>query len=287
MARTKRDVTATIAAAATPARRSAAREFMAGAGLVWQGFGMWTRRPGLMLLGMVPALIVFAVLATAVVLLATHVETIAAAVTPFADDWADGTAALVRLFVAAAILIAALVLAFVSFTALTLIVGEPFYERIWRAAESELGDFEETPLGFWRSAGDAVKLLFRSLGTGILTALVGLVPLIGQIASPVLGVFANGHILARELTGRSFEARGQSVSARRAVLRGHRARELGFGVMTQLCFLVPGGAILVMPAAVVGATRLARQMLDPAARTPGAAGAAQTPGAAAEPQTGG
>ena len=47
--------------------------------------------------------------------------------------------------------------------------------------------------------------------------------------------------------------------------RGNRARVLGFGVATQLCFLIPGGAVAVMPAAVAGATSLARTMLE---RTP-------------------
>jgi CysZ protein len=37
---------------------------------------------------------------------------------------------------------------------------------------------------------------------------------------------------------------------------------LGFGVMVQLCFLVPFGAVLMMPAAVVGSTMLAREVLD-------------------------
>jgi CysZ protein len=37
---------------------------------------------------------------------------------------------------------------------------------------------------------------------------------------------------------------------------------LGFGVATQLCFLVPLGAVATMPAAVAGSTMLARELLD-------------------------
>ena len=47
-------------------------------------------------------------------------------------------------------------------------------------------------------------------------------------------------------------------------MRGRRARILGFGVATQLCFLVPLGAIITMPAAVAGATVLARSLLETA-----------------------
>jgi CysZ protein len=45
---------------------------------------------------------------------------------------------------------------------------------------------------------------------------------------------------------------------------------LGFGVAVQLCFLVPGGAIVVMPAAVAAATHLTRDLL---AEAPGAGSA--------------
>ena len=40
-----------------------------GAAYLLRGFGMWRRRPGLMLLGMVPALLVFLVLGAALLLL--------------------------------------------------------------------------------------------------------------------------------------------------------------------------------------------------------------------------
>ena len=46
------------------------------------------------------------------------------------------------------------------------------------------------------------------------------------------------------------------------LLRGHRAQLLGFGVATQLCFMIPLGAVFTMPAAVAGSTMLARSALD-------------------------
>jgi CysZ protein len=36
---------------------------------------------------------------------------------------------------------------------------------------------------------------------------------------------------------------------------------LGFGIATFVCFLIPLGAVLVMPAAVAGATLLSRRVL--------------------------
>jgi CysZ protein len=77
----------------------------------------------------------------------------------------------------------------------------------------------------------------------------------------VLGFVFTARILALELTTRPLEARGMTRVERRAALRTRSPRVLGFGVGVQLCFLVPGGAILVMPAAVAGATHLARHVL--------------------------
>ena len=43
------------------------REFLAGASLVFRGFATWRRRPGLMLFGMLPAVIAAAIIATVLV----------------------------------------------------------------------------------------------------------------------------------------------------------------------------------------------------------------------------
>ena len=45
------------------------------------------------------------------------------------------------------------------------------------------------------------------------------------------------------------------------MLGSRRALTLGFGVATWLLFLVPLGAIIVMPAAVAGATMLSRRVV--------------------------
>ena len=76
-------------------------------------------------------------------------------------------------------------------------------------------------------------------------------------------------LLADELTSRALTARGMVPAARRRLMRKHRARVVGFGVATQLCFIVPLGAVATMPSAVAGATLLARSLLDaPAPRHP-------------------
>ena len=118
------------------------REFARGVGMLGRGFGYWRRRPGLMALGLVPAAIVALVLLGGLIALGVYLPAIAEAATPFADGWPGLWATVMRVAVGTAVFGAALVIVAVSFTALTLLVGEPFYERIWIAVKAtEVGVF--------------------------------------------------------------------------------------------------------------------------------------------------
>jgi CysZ protein len=100
-----------------------------------------------------------------------------------------------------------------------------------------------------------------SVACGVAVLVVGFVPLAGPVLGAVLGLGVSGWLLAGELLTRPLEERGLDRDARRALLRRHRGSALGFGIATQVFFLVPLGAIVVMPAAVVGSTTLARELL--------------------------
>lgn len=161
-----------------------------------------------------------------------------------------------------ALIVGLIVLYAFSFTALTLLIGDWFYARIWQAVEADLGEFTAgAEPGFWRSSLDAARLVVRAILTGLLIVLLGLVPLLGTGLAVVVGTVLSGRLVALELTTRPFEARGMTRPQRRAALRPYRARVLGFGVAVHLSFLIPGGAIVVMPAAVAGATVLAKHVL--------------------------
>lgn len=243
----------------TPRSPGAVREFFAGFAVLGRGFGLWRRRPALMLLGMLPAVVVAVVFAAVVVVLAVNIQTISTAITPFADGWDPELAQLFRLVTALAMIIGAVTLGAFGFTTITLLVGDPVYERIWRAVEQEHGDLPEAEEpGFWRALGDSVRLFWRAVALGVLLALVGIIPVAGAALAVLGELFLGGRIVALELTSRPLEARGLRRAERRQVLRTRNARVVGFGVAVNLCMLVPGGAVLVMPAAVAGATELAR-----------------------------
>jgi hypothetical protein len=115
------------------------REFSRGVGYLLGGFGWWRRRPGAMLLGLVPAAIVGILLTAALVALGVSLPVVTSAITPFAEGWIPAWRDFLRLAIGTAFFGGALIIAIVSFTALTLVVGDPFYERVWRRVETDLG----------------------------------------------------------------------------------------------------------------------------------------------------
>jgi CysZ protein len=267
------------------------REFATGIRTLLRGFGFWRTRPGLMNLGLIPAVITVVVLGAVLLPLILHMGSISAWATPFADGWPAPWKDLVRGAVGFVIIIAALALSSTVFTALTLTIGDPFYQRIWRAVEADLGDAPaDDGGGFWTALGEGLRLVLLGILIAILVLLIGLIPVVGSVLGPVSGVVLTGRLLARELTGRAFDARDLSSADRSRLFSGRRARVLGFGVATQLCFLIPGGAVLVMPAAVAGSTILARDILarsaSPSGPSTGSGTQATGPSTSSGTQTG-
>jgi CysZ protein len=244
----------------------AVRQFFTGAGLLFRGLGLYLRTPGLIALGIVPALIAGALYTAGVVALFWHLPELAAGVTWFADDWSEGLRTTARLLGGAAVLGLGGLLGVLTFTAVTLIVGDPFYEKISEKVEDRFGgvpDAVEVPwyTSLRRSVVDALRLVGFSILIGIPLFVAGFIPVVGQTIVPVTAAALGGWILAVELTGVPFQRRGRRLPERRLVLRTQRPLTLGFGVAVFLCFIVPLGAILLTPAAVAGATLLSRRVM--------------------------
>ena len=249
-------------------RASALRRFFSGMAYLGRGLRVWGTSPRLMLLGAIPPLIVGAVYVTGIVLLVMNIERLATWVTPFASGWDESAQLLVRGIAGLVLLAAVAFFAVVTFAGITLTVGDPFYERIARGVESRLGnapqELEETFwVGLWRGIGSALRFLALTASVGLLLFGLGFIPVVGQTVVPVLGAFFGGWFLALELSGFAFDARGLRLRDRRRSLGADRATTLGFGVLTYLLFLVPFLAIVVMPAAVAGATMMSRDALSP------------------------
>ncbi|MGA5303450.1 EI24 domain-containing protein [Nucisporomicrobium flavum] len=245
---------------------SALREFLTGAGLLGRGLGLVLRNPRLLGLGLLPALLAGLLYAAALVALVVFVDDLAGAVTWFADDWSSPWRGAVRFGAGAALLGLGALLGVLTFTAVTLLIGDPFYEKISGVVESRYGGVpDEVEVPLLRSLGRSLRDSLRLIGLSILFAiplfLAGFLPVVGQTVVPVVGGAIGGWLLAVELTGVPFQRRDKRLRDRRQALAGRRPLTLGFGVAVFLCFLIPLGAVLLMPAAVAGAALLSRKVL--------------------------
>jgi CysZ protein len=244
----------------------AVRQFFAGAGLLGRGLGLVLRSPRLLGLGLLPALLCGALYAAGLIALIAFLPELSHAVSFFADDWSTAAREFFRVLGGAALLGAGVLLGVLTFTAVTLLLGDPFYEKISRRVEARYGGVpNEVEIVWWRSLRrslvDSLRLIGLSIMFGIPLFALGFIPLIGQTVVPVLGAAVGGWLIATELTGVPFQRRGQWLRERRGVLRANRPLTLGFGVAVFLCFLIPLGAVLLMPAAVAGAALLSRRAL--------------------------
>ncbi|MEV0896814.1 EI24 domain-containing protein [Actinoplanes sp. NPDC049802] len=245
---------------------SALREFVSGAGLLGRGLGLVLGNSRLFLIGLIPALLSGVLYTAALIFLLRYLPDLSAQVTWFADDWSGWQRGTLRVLGGAAVLGLSVLFSVLTFTAVTLLIGDPFYEKISELVEDRFGgvpDAVDISLlrALRRSLADSLKLIGVSILIGIPLFLLGFLPFVGQTVIPVLAGAVGGWLLALELTGVPFQRRGQRLRHRRATLAQRKPLVLGFGAAVFVCFLIPLGAILLMPAAIAGATLLARQSL--------------------------
>lgn len=238
--------------------------FADGIGFFFKGFGWAARHPRWWLFGLIPALVALVLYVGALVWLGTNVGDVAEWATPFADDW--GWRDLFRTLLGIVIFLVGLGLAVITFAAVTLVIGEPFYEKLSEKVDEDLGGLPDAvDLPFWRSLPrsirDSLITLFYVLLFTIPLFALGFVPVIGQTVVPVLGAVVSGFFLTVELTTLAMERRGIARKERFALLRANKAAAIGFGVVIFLIFLIPLAAVVAMPGAVAGATMMVRLRL--------------------------
>jgi len=244
------------------------RDFFTGVRLFGRGLTILLRTPRLLWLGMLPALLTALLLLGGMVALVYWADDLAAWVTPFANGWAAGLRSAVRVAAGVALVAAALVVGVISFSALTLAVGGPFYEHIAEKVEDDLGGGPpvEAELPWWRllwlGIRDGILLVLRSLLYTIPLLVAGFIPVIGQTVVPVLLALVTAWFLALELVAVSFYRRGMDLRQRRAILAKRRALALGLGLPASLLCMIPLAAIVVMPVAFTGGVLVAHEVFD-------------------------
>ena len=240
----------------------------AGFGYLLKG-QRWVARHGRQYgFGLVPGLITLVLYLSALVALALWGEDFVGWATPFADDWSSPWQGLFRGFLTVVLFVLVLLLSVLTFTAVTLLIGQPFYETLSEKVDRDLspdGTAPESGLPLWRevwiSARDSLRILVRALVWGVLLFALGFLPFVGQTVVPVIGFFVTGFFLTEELTAVALQRRGVDLRARLTLLRSRRPLIWGFGTPLGLAFLIPFVAVFLMPGAVAGATMMARDLL--------------------------
>lgn len=236
-----------------------------GISLLGKGISMVLGRPRLFGLAMIPPLITSILFVVLLVFLGANLGGIAAWATPFLDEGGRWTG-LLRGLAAALLVGLAILLMVLTFAALTLLIGEPLYEKISERIDDELGreqvDVKEPVHRMvGRSIGQVLITLTITIVGGLACFAVGLVPVIGTIIGWVASALFGGWMIAREVTTPALERRGLlRLSERGSLLRSRRALVLGFGVPTFWLLAIPFVSIVAFPAAVVGGTLLVREL---------------------------
>lgn len=245
---------------------TALRDIGTGLGFLARGFRIVLGTPRLLVRGALPALLTLVLLTATLVTLLIWIDELATLVTPFAADWAAGLRTTVRVGAGISIVTAAVAVSLLSFTALTLAIGAPFYESIAEAVEDRIGG---VPAGEQASTlrvamvgiADGLRLVALSLLLSIPLLLAGLIPVLGQTVVPVLAICVGAWLLGLEYTGIPFNRRGHGLALRHRRLRRHRLVVLGFAVPVYLLCLIPFAVLVVAPAAMAGGTFLAHRTL--------------------------
>jgi CysZ protein len=242
------------------------RDFFTGVRYFGRGLGLLLARPKLLLIGMLPAVLTTALLLGGMIALVANITDLAGLITPFADHWSAGWQLATRVAAGVALVSVAVFLGLVGFTAVTLIIGGPFYEHIAERIEDDLGladgDLDQS---WWSQLmlgiRDGIVLLLRSLICTIPLFLAGFVPVIGQSLVPVLVALVTAWFIALEVVSVPFYRRGIGLRDRTALLRRRRMLAIGLGLPAALLCMIPLLAIVVMPVTFAGGVLVALDAL--------------------------
>ena len=241
-------------------------EAVSGLALLPRGFALVVRRPRNFVLGAIPPAITSVLFVIVIVALVGGMGPIVGWLTPFARGWSEGAQSAVQIAIGVALVGTAVLLMVVTFTALTLAIGGPVYDKISEYVDGEFGEVPTFDEPLARSIGRAVRQSLALIAVSALGALplflAGFVPVVGQSVVPVVAAMFGGWLLAIELLGGPFERRGRlTIGERRAAMRTRRLHVWGFAAPTFALLAIPFLAIVVFPAAAAGATLLARELL--------------------------
>jgi uncharacterized protein involved in cysteine biosynthesis len=153
--------------------------------------------------------------------------------------------------------------------ALAPVLSAPALEHLVRLQEQALGAAPRPARGFWYEL--RCELETQLLALALLTPFALALWVLGVVAPPLAPLLAALHALlvslavAWNLLGYPLTLHGMRARPRLRLLSAHALPVLGFGAAFATVSLIPGVALLLLPAGVAGATRLTERIRSPGA----------------------
>ena len=234
---------------------SVVRRLAAGAWHVPGGFVFLAKRPKLWPLVLLPTLLAAGLVSGGLLLGLYAAPSVEAALTPAqAPAW---FVMILAISAWLATLTAGLALGLAS----ALLFAAPVLDRLSRETErltKGVADDASKGLTWEVKAALRAALYFLAAAPGVF--LLGLIPLVG----PPLATLWASHALSFQLTDPALARAGLDFAGRRAWHRAFWAESVGFGLTALLVVLVPCANFVLVPALVVGATRLVLELRETA-----------------------
>ena len=227
-----------------------------GAAYVLRGLRL-IKEPGIRMYAVIPLLINMILFIALLIYLALRIDVWVNALTPDLPAWLQWLHWLIWLVAA----LSALILSFFAVSLLANLIAAPFNEALAERVEHFLAGEREEQTGspWFHGALKALANEARKLGYFLVRAvpllLLYLIPGVNVLA-PLLWVLFSAWMLAVEYTDYPMGNNGLGFDAQRHVLSRHRALSVGFGAAVLGLTAIPLLNIIIMPAAVAGATAL-------------------------------
>lgn len=234
-------------------------DFAAGAGYLLKGFRL-IRQPGLRRYFVAPVIVNIIVFASLIGFGVIRFAEITQKILPQGDGLWAGMAGLI-VWVLFGLVV--LVLGFFLFSLVVNFIGAPFNGLLSEKVERQLSpatlDTRPRKSHFFADIIPSIVGEIRKavvfLAIAVILMVLVVIPGVNIIAAP-LALFFTAWMLALEYLSYPMNNHNKGFSEVRRWLRKHRMLGLGFGVAVATAMLVPIVNLIVMPAAVAGATAL-------------------------------
>lgn len=233
------------------------QNFIIGFKYLFRGFGL-IKRSGLRRFFILPVLINVIIFSLLIYLGLGQVEELSNRFIPESDSWWFGAIVTVLKLL---FWLTAMIVMFFSFTLVANLIASPFNSLLAKKVELHVsGAIQEKSNGILGVAADFGKAMMAELQKYfyfLIIALLGLVITLfpaTAFISPFFWSVFTAWMLVLEYVAYGMDNNGQRFKEVRVLTRQHRWMALGFGSATMLVTAIPLVNLLVMPAAVAGAT---------------------------------